>query len=78
MKYEINFSYNGGGVAYLLQSVAIHFIHTVGGLTPEFYIRKSILILFISEQVPNGWKISVKCLFFLSLLCHNSVIGPGP
>ena len=25
MKDELNYSYNGGGVAYLLQSVAIHF-----------------------------------------------------
>ena len=29
MKDELNFSYNGGGDAYLLQSVAIHFNHTV-------------------------------------------------
>ena len=29
MKYELNFSYNGGGVVYLLQSVAIHFNLTV-------------------------------------------------
>ena len=30
MKYELKFSYNDGGVAYLLQSVAIHFNLTVG------------------------------------------------
>ena len=29
MKDELNCSYNGGGDAYLLQSVAIHFNHTV-------------------------------------------------
>ena len=29
MKYEINCFYNGGGDAYLLQSAAIHFNHTV-------------------------------------------------
>ena len=29
MKDELNCSYNGGGDAYLLQSVAIHFSHTV-------------------------------------------------
>ena len=29
MKDEINFSYNGGGDAYLLQSVVIHFNRTV-------------------------------------------------
>ena len=29
MKDELNFAYNGGGVAYLLQSVAIHFNLTV-------------------------------------------------
>ena len=29
MKYELNCSYNGGGDAYLLQSVAIHFNHKV-------------------------------------------------
>ena len=29
MKDELNFSYNGGGDAYILQSVAIHFKHTV-------------------------------------------------
>ena len=30
MKDEINLPYNGGGVAYLLQRVAIHFKLTVG------------------------------------------------
>ena len=32
LKYEnkLNLSYNGGGDAYVLQSVAIHFNHTVG------------------------------------------------
>ena len=29
MKDELNCSYNGGGVAYLLQIVAIHINHTV-------------------------------------------------
>ena len=29
MKDELNFPYNGGGDAYLLQSVSIHFNHTV-------------------------------------------------
>ena len=29
MKDKLNFFYNGGGVAYLLQSIAIHFILTV-------------------------------------------------
>ena len=29
MKDELNFSHNDGGDAYLLQSVAIHFNHTV-------------------------------------------------
>ena len=36
MKDELNCSPNGGGDAYLLQSVAIHFNHTVVriGMTP--------------------------------------------
>ena len=29
MKDALNFSYNGGGVSYILQSVATHFIPTV-------------------------------------------------
>ena len=33
MKDELNCSYDGGGVAYLLQSVAIHFNLIVGPLT---------------------------------------------
>ena len=36
MKDELNCSHNGGGVADLLQSVAIHFIHTV---CVEIYVR---------------------------------------
>ena len=36
MKDELNCSYNGGGDAYLLQSVAIHFNHTV---QIEFFVR---------------------------------------
>ena len=31
MKDELNCSYNGGGDSYLLQSVSIHFNHTVMG-----------------------------------------------
>ena len=36
MEDEPNCSCNGGGVAYLLQSVATHFIHTV---RVEIYVR---------------------------------------
>ena len=49
-----------------------------GGLKPEFYIRKSILGFLIFNQVLNGWKLTLQCLYFLLLLCHNSVVGPGP
>ena len=48
MKDELNFSYNGGGDAYLLQSVAINFNLTVGlrylvlgGLVESFSSRLS-------------------------------------
>ena len=37
MKDEINCSYNGGGGAYPLQSVAIHFNHTVEKLCGRFF-----------------------------------------
>ena len=42
MKDELNFSYNGGGGAYLLQSVAIHFNYTVGGM--DFRLCTELII----------------------------------
>ena len=41
MKDELNFSYNGGGYAYLLQSVAIHFNIT--------------LYLYVYEDTSVNW-----------------------
>ena len=42
MKNELNSSHNGGGDAYLLQSVAIHFKHTVLHKTAKNSIRERL------------------------------------
>ena len=42
MKDELNYPHNGGGDAYLLQSVAIHFNHTVASCVLMDKIRVSI------------------------------------
>ena len=44
MKYEINCSYNSGGDAYLMQSVAINFSITVRHLFPR-----------PAKQIENGY-----------------------
>ena len=43
MKYELNCSFDGGGVAYILQSVAIHFKHTVDILEKAYH-----------QKIPKG------------------------
>ena len=40
MKDELNCSYNGGGDAYILQNVAIHFNHTVSAIYGGQIIEK--------------------------------------
>ena len=52
MKDELNFSYNSEGVAYLLQCVAINFIHTVWEL---LFLTKDLEFLF---SVSCGKKIT--------------------
>ena len=51
MKDEINFSYNGGGDAYPLQSVAIHFNHTVSVSTVISQECTKLLIVMDTDSL---------------------------
>ena len=52
MKNELNLSYNGGGDAYLLRSVAVHFNHTVGSVRANLshFWRANNLVKFQEFQ----------------------------
>ena len=47
MKDDLNCSHNGGGDAYLLQSIAIHFNHTVKKKNQIVHVRVFLLFLVV-------------------------------
>ena len=59
MKDELNCSYNGGGVVYLLQSVAIHFNLTVRDNTLRFGCQNNTWILYYERRSSLRWNFSV-------------------
>ena len=66
LKDELNHSYNGGGVVYLLQSGAIHFNLTVATKTAMYwksYKKLSILFTIFFENLRSAWN-TIKPLQF--------------
>ena len=74
MKEDLNWSYNGGGDAYLLQSVAIHFNHTVH--TIEWDRRWYIGMDPVQNNISAGCSTSLSAIIIGSINYQTIIIIP--